>query len=96
MGQFQRVGETGRAAVSIFVDGEEVTAVEGDTVLTALLSARRHVRASEVFKTKRAGLCLMAACQDCWIWRDDGERIRACSTLVSGGMALSTVTPFSS
>jgi len=27
----------------------------------------------------RAGFCLMGACQDCWVWMDDGGRVRACT-----------------
>jgi predicted molibdopterin-dependent oxidoreductase YjgC len=33
----------------------------------------------------------MGACQDCWVRLADGRRIRACTTLVSAGLAVATV-----
>ncbi|MFM8990423.1 MAG: 2Fe-2S iron-sulfur cluster-binding protein, partial [Alphaproteobacteria bacterium] len=38
----------------------------------------------------RAGFCLMGACQDCFVALVDGSRVRACTTLVSEGMAVLT------
>ncbi|TMG91305.1 MAG: (2Fe-2S)-binding protein, partial [Betaproteobacteria bacterium] len=38
---------------------------------------------------KRAGFCLMGACQECWV-AVDGTRARACSTLVTAGMSVAT------
>jgi predicted molibdopterin-dependent oxidoreductase YjgC len=35
---------------------------------------------------------MMGACQDCWVQTDSGERLRACSTFISAGMALRTGT----
>jgi hypothetical protein len=32
----------------------------------------------------------MGACQDCWVWTEAGERLRACSTPVRAGMAVLT------
>ena len=36
-----------------------------------------------------AGFCLMGACQDCWVRLADGRRVRACSTLLEDGQAIS-------
>lgn len=94
MAQFRRTGETNRPQVAFVLDDEKVTALAGDTVLTAILTYRRHVRTSEKFRNGRAGLCLMGACQDCWIWTRGGERLRACSTLVQTDMALVSQSPF--
>ena len=41
----------------------------------------------------RAGFCLMGACQDCWVWDDAGQRLRACSTTVVEGMSVRTAPP---
>ena len=92
-GRFVRLGETARAKVSIVIDGQSVEALEGDTLLTAMLCSVRHVRQSEFGVEKRAGFCLMGACQDCWVWTDEGERLRACTTVVEAGMSLATTQP---
>jgi predicted molibdopterin-dependent oxidoreductase YjgC len=92
-GRFVRLAETQRRAVMIVVDGKPVQALEGDTVLVAILGALGHVRTSEFGDGKRAGFCLMGACQDCWVWTVAGERLRACSTALTQGMAISTQQP---
>jgi D-hydroxyproline dehydrogenase subunit gamma len=89
-GRFVRLGETGRATVRIVIDGKPVDALAGDTLLTALLCSVRHVRHSEFGGETRAGFCLMGACQDCWVWTEDGERLRACTTFVEAGMSIVT------
>ncbi len=90
-GQFVRVAETERPEIGFTLDGMKLTALAGDTVLTAVLMQRRAVRRSEFGDGPRAGFCLMGACQDCWIGDADGRRFRACSTLVTEGMALVTL-----
>jgi NADH dehydrogenase/NADH:ubiquinone oxidoreductase subunit G len=92
-GRFVRLAETGRRPITIVVDGKPVQALEGDTLLVAMLSAIGHVRTSEFGDGRRAGFCLMGACQDCWVWTAAGERLRACSTAVVDGMAISTQQP---
>lgn len=88
--QFVRLAETRREPLSFFIDGHEVTALQGDTVLTAVLMQQRRVRESEFSGAPRAGFCLIGACQDCWMRTEDGTRLRACSTLVSAGMRVVT------
>ncbi|MFP3568124.1 (2Fe-2S)-binding protein [Paraburkholderia sp. SIMBA_030] len=88
--QFVRLAETQREPLSFFIDGHEVTALQGDTVLTAVLMQQRRVRESEFSGAPRAGFCLIGACQDCWMRSEDGTRLRACSTLVSAGMRVVT------
>ena len=72
--------------VRILVDGAEVTAYAGDSVLVAVLTARNALRRHEFSDEPRAGFCLMGACQDCWVWLADGARVRACTTPVADGM----------
>jgi predicted molibdopterin-dependent oxidoreductase YjgC len=88
--QFVRLAETGRAAVSFTLDGALCRALEGDTVLTAILTQRRALRASDFSGEPRAGFCLIGACQDCWIRTEDGQPLRACSTTLEAGMRLLT------
>lgn len=89
-GRIHRLAETERAPVAFWLDGARCTALEGDTVLTAVLAHAGHVRRSEFGPEARAGFCLMGACQDCWMWQESGLRLRACSTPVIEGMRLLT------
>jgi predicted molibdopterin-dependent oxidoreductase YjgC len=90
-GQLQRVAETERPRVAITIDGVVADALEGDTVLTALLVNGRRLRDSDFGDGPRAGFCLMGACQDCWVALADGRRLRACTTLAEDGMALEPI-----
>lgn len=90
-GRFVRLGETDRPPVTLHVDGQPVTALEGDTLMVALLSAGGTLRQSEFGDGRRAGFCLMGACQDCWMLTEEGTRLRACSTFIAPGMRLRSV-----
>ncbi|MCP3719777.1 (2Fe-2S)-binding protein [Paraburkholderia sp. CNPSo 3281] len=90
LAQFVRVAETARASVSFVLDGVEVKALAGDTLLTAILTHQRHVRRSEFSTEPRAGFCLIGACQDCWVRSENGTRLRACSTPLREGMRVLT------
>jgi NADH dehydrogenase/NADH:ubiquinone oxidoreductase subunit G len=91
--RFLRLAETARPTVTIIVDGRPVQALQGDTLLVAMLCAGGHLRNSEFGDGARAGFCLMGACQDCWVWTANGERVRACSVPVSEGVSISTKQP---
>lgn len=89
--QLVRLAEADRSPVFFTLDGVPSSALEGDTVLTAILTQRLALRASDFGGEPRAGFCLIGACQDCWIRTEDGQRLRACSTAVESGMRLLTV-----
>lgn len=89
-GRIVRLAEAGRAKVRFRLDGMECEALLGDTVLTAILATATAVRRSEFGPEARAGFCLMGACQDCWVWQEQGPRIRACSTVIAEGMRILT------
>ena len=89
----RRVAETQRAPVSFTLDGRPVQALEGDTVLTAVLTQGAQLRRNEFSGEPRAGFCMMGACQDCWIATADGARLRACSTFIVPGMVLLSEVP---
>ena len=91
--RFVRLGETDREPVRITIDGRPAVALEGDTLMVAVLSNADRLRESEFGDGKRAGFCLMGACQDCWVWTADGERLRACTTTVEEGMHIVTNQP---
>lgn len=92
-GRLVRLAETARAPISFTFDGEPLTGLEGDTILTAILLSRRALRHAEFGEESRAGFCLMGACQDCWVWQEDGPRLRACSTPLSVGLRLLSKAP---
>ena len=91
--RLRRLAETDRPILSFVLDGAPAAALEGDTLLTAILAQDGHLRASEFGDGLRAGFCLMGACQDCWIWDDDGRRLRACTTYAEQGMRIRTTWP---
>lgn len=88
--RFSRLDETARAPVHLLIDGKPAQALAGDTLMVAILSNVRQLRDSEFGDGKRAGFCLMGACQDCWVWTADGGRLRACTTVVAEGMHIVT------
>ncbi|CAB3729039.1 (2Fe-2S)-binding protein [Trinickia soli] len=89
--QLVRLAEADRAPVFFTLDGVPVSALEGDTVLTAILTQRLALRVSDFSGEPRAGFCLIGACQDCWIRTEDGQRLRACSTAIESGMRLLSI-----
>lgn len=93
MGRLVRLAETDRAPIGFVLDGNMCVALAGDTVLSAVLSVAPALRRSEFGPESRAGFCLMGACQDCWIWQEDGPRLRACSTPLTEGMRLLSDSP---
>ncbi|PKA39970.1 NAD(FAD)-dependent dehydrogenase [Rhizobium sullae] len=90
---FQRLPHVIRERFIVQVDGHPVDAYEGETILSALLSGKGFVRHFEFRSERRAGFCLMGACQDCWLWHVSGERVRACTERVTPGMRLATSQP---
>lgn len=88
--QFGRLASRPRTRVIFEIDGRSVEALEGDTVLTAILTNQCHVRQFEFGPEQRAGFCLIGACQDCWVRFSDGTTARACGMLVRNGMKLIT------
>ena len=93
MNQFVRLGPISRPVLRLWVDGAPIEAGARDSVLVAMLLAGRVVRRSEFSAESRAGFCLMGACQDCWVWTEDGARLRACTTPAQDGMRLLTMAP---
>lgn len=91
--RFVRLGETDRPSINLHVDGQPIEALEGDTLMIALLSTGNALRQSEFGPERRAGFCLMGACQDCWVWTETGERLRACSTLAASYQRILTSQP---
>ncbi len=91
--QLQRVAEMDRQLVEIQIDGWQLSAMVGDTILVAMLTQRGLLRQKQEGEAAGAGFCLMGACQDCWVWLEDGRRVRACTTYVEPGLSIRTTWP---
>ncbi|RCS22707.1 (2Fe-2S)-binding protein [Phyllobacterium salinisoli] len=89
---FHRIARSEHRPISFTLDGTPCVGREGDTLLTAVLTAGTAVRSSEFSDAPRAGFCQMGACQDCWVTLANGERARACTTPLAAGMEIFTGT----
>lgn len=85
---FKRIdGQAARRTVTFTVEGQPVTALDGDTLAIALLSAGvRAFRATPVSGAPRAPLCLMGVCFDCLVQVDGEPNLQACMLTVRDGM----------
>lgn len=89
MALLKRLAERDRAVLPFTLDGQPARGLQGDTLLTAVLTAEDSLRGSDFSGEPRAGFCLMGACQDCWVKLGDGRRVRACSTMLEAGVCVS-------
>ncbi len=83
-----RVGRRSATEVAFTIDNRPASGLDGDTLLTALLTNRSDLGALAPDPRRRAGFCLMGICQDCWVRLADGRRVRACTTRLEKGMAV--------
>ena len=81
-------GERARE-VEIKVEGQRITAREGDTLAAALLIAGvvpfRHTAISGA---PRAPLCLMGVCFECLVEVDGAQNVQSCMVPVQAGMTV--------
>lgn len=89
MALLKRLVEQDRPTLAFILDGQPASGLQGDTLLTAVLTSSEHLRGSDFSAEPRAGFCMMGACQDCWVRLGDGSRVRACSTLLEQGQTVS-------
>ena len=59
--RFVRLAETARPVIRLCIDGNEVEALEGDTLLVAMLAYTPYLHHSEFDEGIRTGFCLMGA-----------------------------------
>jgi predicted molibdopterin-dependent oxidoreductase YjgC len=76
-----------REVVRFEVDGESLTALDSETIATALLAHGIHVfRAMPETGSPRGHFCGVGRCPDCMMTVNGVLNVRACVTLVEQGM----------
>lgn len=78
-----------RKPVRIRVDGREVRAFQGETVMAALIAAGVRTLKHSKEGHERGGFCGMGVCFECRV-RIDGRPEQACLTVVEEGMEVLT------
>jgi predicted molibdopterin-dependent oxidoreductase YjgC len=68
------------------VDGQPVTAYQGETVAAALIAAGYRTFRHTAHGLPRGLFCGMGVCFDCLVTVDGRPHVRACLTLVQPGM----------
>ncbi|MCK5223099.1 MAG: (2Fe-2S)-binding protein [Candidatus Aminicenantes bacterium] len=75
--------------ITIKVNGKEVIAYTGETLLAALIaSGYKQLKKSPVLKENRGGLCGMGVCYECLVTIDGEKNVRACMEDVRAGMEI--------
>lgn len=81
-------GPAGLPTVTIFVDGVEARAWEGETVASVLLRHPNVQRLTPVGGVRRAPFCQMGVCFDCLAVVDGVASIQGCMVEVRQGMRI--------
>jgi len=85
--------EKPRKEITITVDGEPVTAYEGDMIAAALVAAGwRHFRLTRRHGEPRGIFCAIGRCTDCVMNVNGRPNVRTCITPVEAGMVITTQT----
>lgn len=86
---FKRLDKIPKERVTIYVDGQAVDALAGETVAAAVLaSGMRHTRTTAVSGAPRAPFCLMGVCYECLMVINGVSNQRACRERVHEGMTV--------
>lgn len=88
--QFYRRYRLDEEPIPFLLNGISCTGRRGDTVMVAILSIAGELRTTEFTGERRAGFCLIGACQDCYVLTPEGARVRACTTVLRPGMEFIT------
>ena len=77
--------------VTIYFDGREMEALEGEPIAAALMAAGHlRLRETEKLRASRGVFCGIGQCLDCAMIVDDVPNIRTCITPVRAGMQVKT------
>jgi len=85
--RFNRLPQQEQKTVTIYVEGNPVTANEGESVAAAVLKAGvRPTRTTATSGSGRAPYCMMGVCFECLMEINGKPNIQACMTEVHEGM----------
>jgi len=77
--------------INIYVDDKPISAIEGDTILTALLAQGIRInRITKKRKEPRGLFCGIGRCTDCVMIVNGIPSVRTCVTFVEEGMRVET------
>jgi predicted molibdopterin-dependent oxidoreductase YjgC len=77
--------------IKLTVDGQPVSAFEGEPIATALMaSGRRVFRYTSKHKEPRGVFCALGRCTDCMMIVDGQPNVRTCVTATRDGMVIET------
>ena len=77
--------------VTLSVNGQEISAYKGETLLAALIAAGyKKLKKSPLNEEPRGALCGMGVCFECIVTVDGVPNIRSCMTEVENNMEIET------
>ncbi len=72
---------TRKKKIKLLVNGKEITAYKGETVLAALIAAGyKSLKQNPVSQDPRGALCGMGVCFECTVTIDGIPNVRSCMT----------------
>lgn len=86
---FKRLPDVESASLTLYVDGQAVEALPGETVAAVLLRQSAPAsRTTPVNQSPRAPYCMMGVCFDCLAIVDGVASSQACQVTVRDGMCV--------
>jgi predicted molibdopterin-dependent oxidoreductase YjgC len=81
-----------RKEIYIFVNGEKIKALQGETIASAMFANNLRVsRKTQIYHEPRGVFCNKGRCTDCIMKVDGMPNVRTCITLVKDGMVIESV-----
>jgi predicted molibdopterin-dependent oxidoreductase YjgC len=88
---FRRLPDYQRERIAFTFDGRPLSAMKGDTLAAALLSAAvMTFRTTPVSGSPRGPYCMMGVCFECLVSVDGRSNQQACVVMVEEGMRVET------
>lgn len=85
---FRKLSEQDQT-LTIFLDGQPVSATPGETVAAVILRQEQAWnRTTPVKQQPRAPFCMMGVCFDCLVIVDGTASVQGCLTVVQDGMQI--------
>lgn len=81
-----------RADMTLFINGQQVAAAEGETVLSVIQAEGQRLVALNDHAQVSGAYCGMGVCHCCLVSIDGRYKRRACQTLAKPGMHVQTLT----